>query len=190
MPSELIERRLTAILAADVAVRHAHKQPPAPGQAGIFALGSNSVLEHLLGTSGLVDVRTVAVQAPLRLASASDALQMMQEAFGAYRAVVSDLSEAAKANAWAEVAHCLRQFETESGFATRVGVRTRTSSEAGLTEAWPRTAHSITSSARASSDGGTATSAFAVLRLTTSSNLFGPCTGRSAGFSPLRMRST
>ncbi len=131
LPSELIERRLTAILAADVAVRHAHKQPPAPGQAGIFALGSNSVLEHLLGTSGLVDVRTVAVQAPLRLASASDALQMMQEAFGAYRAVVSDLSEAAKANAWAEVAHCLRQFETESGFATRVGVRTRTSSEAG-----------------------------------------------------------
>jgi hypothetical protein len=51
--------------------------------------------------------------------------------------------------------------------------------------------HSITSSARASTDGGTSRpSALAVLRLMTSSNLVGACTGRSAGFSPLRMRST
>src|SRR5881227_1968962 len=52
-------------------------------------------------------------------------------------------------------------------------------------------AHSITSSARASSDDGTSTpSALAVFRLITSSYLVGACTGRSAGFSPLRMRST
>src|SRR5262252_282505 len=52
-------------------------------------------------------------------------------------------------------------------------------------------AHSITSSARASRVGGTSRpSAFAVLRLITSSYLVGACTGRSAGFSPLRMRST
>ena len=51
--------------------------------------------------------------------------------------------------------------------------------------------YSITSSARASSVGGTSRpSAFAVLRLMTSSYLVGACTGRSAGFSPLRMRST
>ena len=51
--------------------------------------------------------------------------------------------------------------------------------------------HSITSSARASSDGGTSRpSALAVLRLMTSSYLVGACTGKSAGFSPLRMRST
>src|SRR5262249_30866711 len=51
--------------------------------------------------------------------------------------------------------------------------------------------YSITSSARASSIGGTSRpSAFAVLRLITSSYLVGACTGRSAGFSPLRMRST
>ena len=50
--------------------------------------------------------------------------------------------------------------------------------------------HSITSSARASKLGGTSRpSALAVLRLTTSSYLVGVCTGRSAGFSPLRMRS-
>jgi hypothetical protein len=51
--------------------------------------------------------------------------------------------------------------------------------------------HSITSSARASTVGGNSrSSAFAVLRLMTSSYLVGACTGRSAGFSPLRMRST
>src|SRR5215472_1336249 len=45
--------------------------------------------------------------------------------------------------------------------------------------------HSITSSARASSVCGTVRpSAFAVLRLMTSSYLVGACTGRSAGFSP------
>jgi len=54
-----------------------------------------------------------------------------------------------------------------------------------------RKAYSITSSARASSDGGTVRpSAFAVLRLITNSYLVGACTGRSAAFSPLRMRST
>ena len=51
--------------------------------------------------------------------------------------------------------------------------------------------HSITSSAVASSDGGTVRpSPLAVLRLMTRSYLVGACTGRSAGFSPLRMRST
>jgi hypothetical protein len=54
-----------------------------------------------------------------------------------------------------------------------------------------RQAYSITSSARASSAGGTVMpSALAVFMLMTSSYLVGACTGRSAGFSPLRMRST
>jgi tripartite-type tricarboxylate transporter receptor subunit TctC len=49
--------------------------------------------------------------------------------------------------------------------------------------------HSITSSARASREGGTSTpSALAVLRLITSSSFVTCCTGRSAGFSPLSTR--
>src|SRR3954469_2405005 len=51
--------------------------------------------------------------------------------------------------------------------------------------------HSITSSASASSCVGICSpSPLAVFRLITSSYLVGACTGRSAGFSPLRMRST
>ena len=48
--------------------------------------------------------------------------------------------------------------------------------------------HSMTSSARARIDGGTVRpSALAVLRLTTSSNVVGCWTGRSAGLAPLRI---
>ena len=51
-----------------------------------------------------------------------------------------------------------------------------------------RSATSITSSARASSLSGTSPSAFAVLRLMTSSNLVDCTTGSSAGLAPLRIR--
>ena len=52
-------------------------------------------------------------------------------------------------------------------------------------------AHSITSSAVESSDCGTVRpSALAVLRLITVWYLVGACTGKSAGFSPFKMRST
>jgi hypothetical protein len=51
--------------------------------------------------------------------------------------------------------------------------------------------YSITSSARARSVAGTSRPrAFAVLRLISSSYRVGACTGRSAGFSPRRTRST
>jgi hypothetical protein len=54
-----------------------------------------------------------------------------------------------------------------------------------------RPAYSITSSARPSSESGTVRpSALAVLTLITRSYLVDACTGRSAGFSPLKMRCT
>jgi hypothetical protein len=54
-----------------------------------------------------------------------------------------------------------------------------------------RPVYSMISSARTSTVGETSRpSALAVLRLSTVSYLVGACTGRSAGFSPLRMRST
>src|SRR5262245_18918763 len=53
-----------------------------------------------------------------------------------------------------------------------------------------RVAHSIASSARASSVGGTSRpSVLAALRLITSSNFVGCSTGMSAGFAPFRIRA-
>lgn len=101
-----------------ILLRHAGKQPPAPGQTGVFALGSEGVLETLLENRGLTDVKTKTIQAPLGLPNATDALEMMQQAFGAYRAVVADIGEAEKSKAWAEVLECLTQFERKDGFET------------------------------------------------------------------------
>jgi hypothetical protein len=56
-----------------------------------------------------VEQRTLAFS--LRMSSATDALTMIQEAFGAYRAVVADCSEVVQAPAWAEVGEILRSFE-------------------------------------------------------------------------------
>lgn len=104
----------------EVLLRRAGRKPPAPGQPGIFALGKTGALEQAMADGGFSDVRTRIARAPLRLASASEALAMMQEAFGAYRAVVADLSEAQKVDAWAEVAECLKEFETSSRFQTEL----------------------------------------------------------------------
>ncbi len=100
--------------------RRAGKPSPAPGQPGIFALGGDGVLERLIRGSGLGDVKMQAVRAPLVLPSASDALQLLQEAAGAYRAVVADLSDAEKSKAWSEVYECLKPFEARGGFQTEL----------------------------------------------------------------------
>jgi len=103
-----------------ILLRHARKSPPAPGQPGIFALGAAGVLERLMQDGGLGDVKTKIVRASLALPSASDALQLMQQAAGAYRAVVADLDDAAKSNAWSEVYERLKQFEAGGGFTTEL----------------------------------------------------------------------
>lgn len=99
-----------------ILLRHAGKTPPAPGQPGIFSLGAPGVLERLLANSGFVDVEQRTLALPLRMPSAAQALTMMQEAAGAYRAVVSASPEAVRVAAWAEVAETLKTFETPTGF--------------------------------------------------------------------------
>jgi hypothetical protein len=44
----------------------------------------------------------------------------MQEAAGAYRAVVAGLSDAEKSKAWSEVYECLKQFEASGSFDTEL----------------------------------------------------------------------
>jgi ubiquinone/menaquinone biosynthesis C-methylase UbiE len=99
-----------------ILLRHAGKRPPAPGQPGIFSLGAPGVLERLLADTGFGAVEQRIVTVPLRMLSAAQALVMMQEAFGAYRAVIRDQSRAVQDAAWAEVATALASFETPTGF--------------------------------------------------------------------------
>jgi ubiquinone/menaquinone biosynthesis C-methylase UbiE len=103
-----------------ILLRHAGRPSPAPGGPGIFALGADGVLENLLKDGGFADVKTKIVKARLNLPSARDALHLMQEAAGAYRAVVADLSEEARSKAWDEVYDCLKQFESGDSFTTEL----------------------------------------------------------------------
>lgn len=99
-----------------VLLRHAGKSPPAPGRPGIFALGAPGAVEAALRGAGFEGVERRAVRIALRLPSAGVALQMMQEAFGAYRAVANELPEAARADAWSEVKETLDTFDDGGGF--------------------------------------------------------------------------
>ena len=99
-----------------ILLRHSGKKPPAPGQPGIFALGSPGVLERLLIACGFDNVEQRKFSLSLQMSSASETLIMMQEAFGAYRAVLRDCPEAVRAAAWEEVAETIKSFETDNGF--------------------------------------------------------------------------
>jgi SAM-dependent methyltransferase len=95
--------------------RHAGKAPPAAGAPGIFALGGAGVLARLLRDGGFAEVEQRTLAVPLRMPSTAETLVMMQEAFGAYRAVVSDSPEAVRTAAWGEVADVVAAFETPTG---------------------------------------------------------------------------
>jgi hypothetical protein len=82
-----------------ILLRHAGKSPPGPGQPGIFALGGGGILENLIKGGGFADVKTRTVRAALSLSATSDALEMIQQAFGAYRAVVTNLGDVEKSKA-------------------------------------------------------------------------------------------
>jgi hypothetical protein len=99
-----------------ILLQRAGKAPPPPGRPGLFALGAPRVLERLLAESGFERIEQRTVAPALRLPSAADAMAMMQDAFGAYRAVVSDCSAAVRKAAWTEVGETLKAFETAAGF--------------------------------------------------------------------------
>ena len=99
-----------------ILLRHAGRTPPLAGQPGIFSLGAPGVLERLLVDSGFQDVEQRTLTLSLRMASAAQALAMMQEAFGAYRAVIGDRPEAVQAAVWTEVTETLGSFQTSAGF--------------------------------------------------------------------------
>jgi hypothetical protein len=70
----------------------------------------------VLEEAGFGEVAVQTLDEPLELGSAADALQMMKDAFGVYRAIVGDQPAEVQEAAWAEVQAFLRRFETPEGF--------------------------------------------------------------------------
>lgn len=102
--------------AMQILLRHAGKPPPAPGQPGMYALGGTGVMESLYQECGFIDVKRRVIKIPMVMQSAADALQMMQDAYGAYRAVLRDCSAEIQQTAWAEVSDMLKTFEKDGKF--------------------------------------------------------------------------
>lgn len=98
-----------------IALKHAGKSPPPPGSPGLFALSDPTQLENLFRKAGYSDTRVEQVVTQLSIPSVDEALTMMQEAFGAYRAVLADLEEKERGAAWNEIRNCLEQFSGPSG---------------------------------------------------------------------------
>ena len=99
------------------------------------------------------------------------------------------MSEVGQTRPWSDVGP-MSGLPLESGRVADMSGRLK-SAKAAVSNRSKARRYSITSSARASSDGGTSSpSALAVLRFITVSYLVGACTGRSAGALPCKMRST
>lgn len=96
--------------------RRAQLPPPLPDQPGPFSLGKPEVLEKVLSDAGFRDIRIETVDAPVRLASASECLQFEQESFGALHQMLSGLSDTEKDEAWEEIEQALQQFENGQQF--------------------------------------------------------------------------
>jgi len=98
-----------------IALQHAGKSPPLPGSPGLFALSDPLGLESLFQATGYTDIRVEPIATRLLIASVDDALAMMQEAFGAYRAVLADLNDEKRDEAWRAIRVCLEQFSGPDG---------------------------------------------------------------------------
>ena len=98
-----------------IALKHAGKTPPPAGSPGLFALSDPSRLENVFATAGYSDIRVEKLVAQLSIASIDDALTMMKEAFGAYRAVLAEVDDAKRVMAWDEIRSCLEQFSGPDG---------------------------------------------------------------------------
>lgn len=96
--------------------RRAQLPPPVPGQPGPFSLGGPGVLEGLLRQAGFADPEVRTVPVPLSMASAAEYLRLAREAFGAFNAMMSQLSPEERESAWDEVEIAMRDFESHGRF--------------------------------------------------------------------------
>jgi cyclopropane fatty-acyl-phospholipid synthase-like methyltransferase len=93
--------------------RRAQLPPPEPGLPGPF---SCATLGEQLEGAGFTGVDVRRVQAPLRMASATECTRLERESFGALHQMLAGLSEAEREETWQEVEAALREFEGPHGF--------------------------------------------------------------------------
>lgn len=103
------------VVPMQILLKHAGTSPPPPGAPGLFALAAPGLLEKLFSDVGFEKPEVLALDTVFRLPPADQTLLMMQEAFGAYRAVVSGCDEKTRNAAWAEVREYLGTIDSGNG---------------------------------------------------------------------------
>jgi SAM-dependent methyltransferase len=89
---------------------------PDPSHPGPFSLGAPGILRTALEEAGFGEVRAQVIEAPLRLASASECVRWRREASGTMQQMLAGMDELAKTEIWTEIEQALQQFETPNGF--------------------------------------------------------------------------
>ncbi len=100
----------------EILLKHAKKDPPGAGEPGIFAMGKSGKLKEIITENGFTDYREKVLNISLKLPSVDAAFNMMQDAFGAYREVISSSPESVRHAAWNEVRQMISEFEVNGRF--------------------------------------------------------------------------
>lgn len=82
----------------------------------MFALGDPGALEDVYSRAGFLNVSVHAVPIQRRFPSAADAIRTMRNSAGDLREIMSQLNQAKRETAWAEIEQELRQYEGPNGF--------------------------------------------------------------------------
>ena len=80
------------------------------------------MLEQLFKDNGFANIESRCIDLTFQTPSAEQMLEMMQEAFGVYRAVISDSPETVQATAWTEGLEFFRSIATDNGLETPIEV--------------------------------------------------------------------
>jgi SAM-dependent methyltransferase len=96
--------------------RRAKLPPPLPGQPGPFSLGGEGVLAQALERAGFREVQVRRVDSPVRLPAAADCVRFERESFGALHQMMAAMSDAERADTWAEIERELGRFQGAEGF--------------------------------------------------------------------------
>ena len=90
--------------------------PPAPGEPWMYALGDPGTLEDVYSRAGFLNVSVHAVPIQRRFPSAADAIRSMRNSAGDLKELMTQLNEADRERAWAEIAEQFKRFEGPNGF--------------------------------------------------------------------------
>ena len=90
--------------------------PPLAGQPGPFSLGGPGVIEKAFADAGFNNVKVIAIDSPVVMASAKECVQFEKESFGALHQMMVKLNVSEKEAVWQEIEQALSRFETGNSF--------------------------------------------------------------------------